>query len=282
MNSDSRKHDSVKPDYYLGPPQKRWRDHFTQWVIGILAVFLFMPAITLADGSNAIYGAIYDTDGTPLAGVNVQVDDDNKAVTDNDGKWEITNLSAGGYNVVASKKAYTFTSPNVTLDNQELRTEVRITVGPQGPDNHTIYGAIFDNDGTPLVGVNVQVDDNYKAISDADGKWEISELSAGVYNVTASKKAYTFTSPEVTLDAQEFRTEVIITVGPQGSDNHIIYGTVYDNDGTPLVGVNVQVDDDNKAVTNVDGKWEIADLLAGDYNVVASKKLYTFEYAPQK
>jgi len=280
MNSDSRKHDSVKPDYYLGPPQKRWRDHFTQWVIGILAVFLFMPAITLADGSNAIYGAIYDTDGTPLAGVNVQVDDDNKAVTDNDGKWEITNLSAGGYNVVASKKAYTFTSPNVTLDNQELRTEVRITVGPQGPDNHTIYGAIFDNDGTPLVGVNVQVDDNYKAISDADGKWEISELSAGVYNVTASKKAYTFTSPEVTLDAQEFRTEVIITVGPQGSDNHIIYGTVYDNDGTPLVGVNVQVDDDNKAVTNVDGKWEIADLLAGDYNVVASKKLYTFEYAP--
>lgn len=110
MNSNSRRYDSAKPDCYLGPPQKRWRDHVTQWVIGVLAVFLFIPTITLADGSNAIYGKIFNTDGTIITGVNIQVNGENKTVTDDDGKWEVTNLSAGAYKVAATKKFFTFVS----------------------------------------------------------------------------------------------------------------------------------------------------------------------------
>ncbi|MEK8021789.1 MAG: Calx-beta domain-containing protein, partial [Candidatus Parabeggiatoa sp.] len=58
MNSYSRKHDPARQDSNLGPPQKRWRDHFASWVmVGILTVFslgALMPISSLAEDDGSI------------------------------------------------------------------------------------------------------------------------------------------------------------------------------------------------------------------------------------
>jgi len=56
-----------------------------------------------------------------------------------------------------------------------------------------------------------------------------------------------------------------------GSAQYNITGTVTDDDGNPLFGVNVVLQGQQKgAVTDIDGKYIIADIEEGDYNLAAS------------
>ncbi|MEK8015420.1 MAG: carboxypeptidase regulatory-like domain-containing protein, partial [Candidatus Parabeggiatoa sp.] len=216
-----------------------------------------------------IWGRIFGENGDPIEDVTIKVGDQT-TTTDDSGKWEVGGLAEGDYTVIASKKLYTFTPKNVTLSGQEFAKEVIITQGSSLVE-YVVYGTIFNNDGNPIKGVIVKVGDQTTTTDDS-GKWEITDLSKDDYTAVASKKLFTFTSPKVTL-GDNLRTEVKIMVSPQITEYYAVHGTITDTDGNVLAGVTVQIGD-KTAVTDADGKWEITDLLKGDYAIVASKEGY--------
>jgi uncharacterized repeat protein (TIGR01451 family) len=221
--------------------------------------------------SYTVWGRIFNENGEPIAGVAVKVGEQT-TTTDDTGKWEIADLEAGKYTVIAGHKLHTFTPKEVTLGGMESTTEVKITLGPPRDDDYTIYGIIIDADGNALAGVNVQVDDDNKTVTGNEGKWEITDLLEGDYTIVASKEGYTFEPKDVTLGNQEFITEVVLS--PQ-ADHYTVSGTIVDILGNPMAGVTVQVGD-KQAVTDSEGQWEITDLLAGDYTVDPTKSGYHF------
>jgi len=228
-------------------------------------------------GLYSVLGRIVDKNGNPIEGVIVQVGD-KTSTTGELGLWKIVTVE-GSYTIVATKEGYTFTPQDVTLGNQNVITEVTITLAGSGelPDSYTVFGHIFNEDGNPMAGVAVKVGDQITK-TDETGRWEIGSLEAGQYTVLAGMKLHTFTSPKVTLGGMVSTKEVKITLdSPGGSgdepDNYTVYGTITDAEGNALAGVNVQVGD-KTAVTDADGEWEVSDLLKGDYAIVASKEGY--------
>lgn len=221
-----------------------------------------------------VWGSIFDENGDPIEGVLIKLGEQT-ATTDEIGFWSIYGIPEGSYTVVAGKKTYTFTSPEVTLGNQEFITEVKILLDSPGTDDdYVVYGVITDADGNPLAGVNVQIG-NKTVITDAEGKWEIVDLFEGNYTVVASKEGYTPASKDVTLANQEFRTEVALTLVAVTSDGYTVQGIIVDIFGNKIAGVTVQVGD-KQTVTNTEGEWEITGLSEGDYTVVPTKSGYHF------
>ena len=157
-------------------------------------------------------------------------------------------------------------------------TEVKIKLDSPGGtnDDYTAYGTITDADGNALAGVSVQVDGDNTVETDADGKWEITDLLKGDYSIVASKEGYSPVSQDVTLESKDFRTEVTLTLSKQAVPNeYTVYGTITDADGNAVAGVTVRVGD-NTVVTDADGKWEITGLSEGSYSIIASKDGFTF------
>ena len=127
-----------------------------------------------------------------MAGVTVQVGD-KQAVTDVDGNWKITDLLVGDYTVVPTKSGYHFTSKDITLDNQELTTEVALE--PARGD-FKAFGIIKDKFRAPIADVKVEIYSGTTlvttTVTDPKGQWEIAGLVEGGYSVIASKFGYVF------------------------------------------------------------------------------------------
>ena len=221
----------------------------------------------------AIFGTILDLFGNPIAGVTVEVAD-KTAVTDEDGIWEIIELSEGDYTVLASKDGYPFAPKEVTLGSDPIRTEVALKIVS------TIFGTIVDIFGNPLKNVVVQAGDK-ETITDELGQWKITDLSEGEYTVTASKEGieYWFSPKNLTLVGEQTQeVNMALVTG---------FGTIKDKFYDQIAGVTIRVykkdavNDDGllaTAVTDEEGYWEVTGLLApNEYTVVASKNRYIFE-----
>jgi len=220
-----------------------------------------------------VYGTIFNTDGKPLAGVTVQVGDQT-VVTDENGQWEITGLSENKYSVVASKKAFTFAPQEVELGGNNPRIEVKITVGPsEPPPSYAVSGTITDTDGNKLAGVSVQINDGKTVVvTDAEGKWEITDLPKGNYTVTASKEGYIIAPKDFVVDGENVTLNLVIET-PEGE--YTAYGTIRDEVGNKLAGVTIQVAGQT-VITDAAGNWEVPNLQEGEYIVIVSKEGYIF------
>jgi uncharacterized repeat protein (TIGR01451 family) len=221
----------------------------------------------------AIFGTIVDPFGNPIEGVTVEVAD-KTAVTDEDGQWQIIDLSEGEYTALASHEAYVFAPKTVTLGTETIKTEVALKIVS------TLFGRIVDIFGNPLENVVVQAGDK-ETLSNELGQWKITDLSEGEYTVTANKEGieYWFLPEPITVvgnQIQEVNMELVTG-----------FGTIKDKFNDPIADVTVRIykkDTVNNegllatAVTNEEGYWEATGLLApNEYTVVASKHRYIFE-----
>jgi len=139
-------------------------------------------------------------------------------------------------------------------------------------DNHTASGTILDKFGNPLSGVTVQIGDK-SVVTDTNGNWEIAGLANGEYTATVTKDGIKFKSQNLVVNGENITLNLEGEVIDPGE--YTIYGTIRDEAGTKLEGVEVQAAGQT-VTTDAAGNWIIPNLQEGEYKVIASKDSYTF------
>jgi protocatechuate 3,4-dioxygenase beta subunit len=219
---------------------------------------------------GSITGSVTDAkDGSPIVGATVS-DSVRTATTDATGKYTIADVPPGTYQVVASKQGYQ--SSSLTVNVLSGATALANLSLSQIILPGSITGSVTDaKDGSPIVGATVS-DSVRTATTDATGTYTIANVPPGSYQVTASKEGYQSSSSTVGVlqgatAVANFSLSQIILPGR-------ITGTVTSaKDGSPLVGATVS-DSIRTATTDATGKYTIANVLPGTYQVVASKEGY--------
>lgn len=140
--------------------------------------------------TSSIYGIITDLKKAPLESASVMLIGDASnysGFTDASGKYNLSGVPAGTYTIVVWKAEYR----NVTLAN------FTFLGGYSYPWNVTLssitgglYGTITDLKKVPLENATVSLigtTQNYSQISDENGKYNITELQPGVYDLLVQK-----------------------------------------------------------------------------------------------
>jgi thermitase len=237
-------------------------------LLGSTALANFSMSQIILPGS--ITGAVTDAkDGSPIGGAQVS-DGIRTVLTDAAGKYTISNVPPESYQVVASKEGYQTSSSTASV--LQGTTAVANFSLSQIIVPGSITGSVTDaKDGSPIVGATVS-DSIRTATTDATGKYTIDNVPPGTYQVVASKEGYQTSSLTVSvlqgaIAVANFSLSQIILPGS-------ITGSVTNaKDGSPIVGAAV-TDGTRTATTDASGKYNIADVPLGSYQVVASKEGY--------
>jgi len=136
----------------------------------------------------------------------------------------------------------------------------------------TITGIVTDtDDGSAVAGATVS-DGTRTVLTDAVGQYTISDLPPGTYEVTASKEGYESSSLTVTVlegNTAEANLSLIRIIVP-GTITGIVTDT---DDGSAVAGATVS-DGTRTTTTDATGRYIIASVSPGTYQVTASKSGY--------
>ena len=135
-----------------------------------------------------ITGSVTDAkDASPMVGATVS-DGTRTATTDATGTYSIANVPPGTYQVTASKSGYQ--SSSLTLSVLAGATAIANLSLSQIIVPGSITGSVTDaKDGSPIAGAAVS-DGTRTVLTDATGKYTISDIPAGSYQVVAGKEGY--------------------------------------------------------------------------------------------
>jgi len=257
--------------------------------------------------TGTVSGIVEDADGNPLEGVVLTLDDGDAATVDPtettgaDGTYIFTDVPAGTYDVVETQpENYTSVSdedttpedPTIGDDDGIVNESIPVKVEP-GED---------DENNDSLEGVVVTLDDGNPATTDpteitgADGTYEFPIVPVGTYTVVQTQPAdYTSVSDEDTTPEDPsvgdndgvVNDEIPVKVEPgeddenndfiESPDSGTVSGIVTDEEGNPLEGVVLTLDDGDAATvdptetTGADGTYEFLDVPVGTYDVVETQ-----------
>lgn len=109
------------------------------------------------------------------------------------------------------------------------------------------------------------------ATTDENGAYEMNDIDAGTYTITATLAGYAQGSQEVTVETDQVATaDFMLEASEPGS----ISGTVTDErSGDPIQGAEVNYGD-GSVMTGADGTYEIAEMSPGSYNLTVSYEYY--------
>jgi hypothetical protein len=153
------------------------------------------------DLSGEVRGTVVDEAGTPLIAADVRFDldtgeDDNcETTTDSHGHFDCAMLMGGSYKPsvmpqAGARIALPGTNPNVTVPKNGVVENVTLTVKNE---RLSIRGTVVDDANAPLSDVHVEaismgppsMMDFPSAMTDANGRFEITNLAAGTYSLHA-------------------------------------------------------------------------------------------------
>lgn len=171
---------------------------------------------------------------------------------DNDGKLEV---------VMASTDIFIWdTNGNATdrlpwpMFHQNIR---RTGLVPQTAD---ISGVVTD-DGVPLSGVTITLNDGSAKVTDIDGTYLFSDVDPGTYVITPTLTGYTFNPVIRTIQ---------IPPDAKNQDFSIQYynvsGSIIGSNGLPYAGINISTGTNN-GVSDQNGAYIIKKLLDGTHTI---------------
>lgn len=171
------------------------------------AQHLTVSANFTVSGAN-VSGIVFDSDGiTPLRTVRVTLSNAAGDIlfmfTEADGGYAFQGLAAGSYQVEANDLAHSFATRNVTLTANQISTGQNFVSGTL-----SLSGKVTDNLGaaSPDAAVTVRFADPLRSdplvaylVSDADGRFQVSNLLPGAYIVAAIKQGYARTEAPINI-----------------------------------------------------------------------------------
>lgn len=167
--------------------------------------------LTLHIGPTLVVHVV-DQRGAAVAGARVSKLDNLDALTDRDGKVAFRSPPGHAYVSVVAP-GYASSTLALYLDDDPRSTvDRKVVLGPTAP----IGGIVIDQDGAPIPGASVQVDeadDSWSASATADdrGRWRLDGFGAGRLRLVAnSDAARTARVPSVAFDARAPRLDLVI------------------------------------------------------------------------
>ena len=245
---------------------------------------------------NSISGVVKDGKGNPArdAKVSVQymptiddIQDSNIFVikmmgqlrqpvkTDNNGKYEITSLMPGNYNIEIYSATYgRKVKKNVIIKSDTKISKLNFTLWE--PETiSSIYGKVTEEDSvTPIANALITLIDSNNVLvgeileSSSKGTFEIKGLNEGTHYLCVKKEGLATAIKEIKIQKGK-KINVRLIMGMPGS----ISGTVYRNDQkTPAKNIGVfavKKDSTGIATTDENGFFKIIDLKQGIYELQA-------------
>jgi hypothetical protein len=192
-------------------------------------------------------------------------------LTDANGIYTFSDLTAATYGVTPVLAGYTFSPPSRS-----------VRVGPDtlnadftGSGIYSIRGTIRGTNGTTgLAGVTVNAGSR-AADSGANGAYVISNLPPATYTVTATLAGHTFVPPSRVVTASnhvtgvDFRSGLLFTVSGRITEN-----------GNGLAGITVNAGS-RSGVTDTNGNYTITNVVEGTNAVAPSSADYVFSPGQQ-
>lgn len=243
------------------------------------AVYYFkFVSFTLVAQTGAISGTVrHATSEEPLYYASVSVTVGTLTMTaysDALGQYRIPNVPSGTYNVTASLSGFEPSSyPGVVVQNGSETIGIDLVL-VEKPTR--LYGIV--RSGTflvPSVLITV-IGTDLSTNTSIEGYYEITNITAGTYSLGASLEGYT---PITVVGVVVPRGgEVQVNINMTSIPGPSISGQVLSSDGDePLSGVVVVVTGatvKRNTLSNVDGKFEVTGLIAGNYTIKFSLEGY--------
>ncbi len=140
---------------------------------------------------------------------------------------------------------------------------------------YTITGRVTGLLGDPLPGVIIAVD-GQQAETNARGYYRLTEIKAGNYTLVANHDKYAFNTFDITIGKNHPSVHNIVSLSEA---LYTIEGHVTDKNGQPLFGVLIEAGE-HTARTDENGYYQLTDLLANKYTVIA--QLAPHNFTPRK
>ena len=157
-------------------------------------------------GGGRLSGVVQDdSTGLPIEGAVVSImpltyAKPKRAVTGQDGTYELTGIKPGVYIAVCRAKGYIgefyqdkhcwLKAEHIKVEVDQVTDNINFGLAPQQEGAYAIMGIVTDQSGAPVEGALVQAQDTEQlmaaAITDEDGSYDLSQLPAGEYILTAS------------------------------------------------------------------------------------------------
>jgi len=225
--------------------------------------FLLDPITT-----GTILGTAIDAvTGAPIANAVIEIAGQ-QVRTDQQGRFRVNEVESGDITVSGAQSGYRSDAAALVLEalqTAEATLELEpITTG-------TIRGIVTDaSTGAPLAEAAVGAGDQ-RTSTDADGRFLLEDVEAGMLEVAASKAVYVPNSSNVALEAMaDIETRVELTPITWGS----VSGVVRDiNTQQPLAGATVRIGGQT-VTTNNQGEFQLERVPAGDVSLTASLDRY--------
>jgi hypothetical protein len=289
----------------------------------VVALMLVLTGSALADASPyaTISGQVTDVEGNGLAGITVSASSDGSAVTGADGRYSIAWVDPGDHDVsfyeapggaVASRNLVALKYGQRTPFDQAVAVHVIAGEAHDGIDAQlhvggTVTGTITDAQGDPVAGIGVVLDGTaLSAESDAAGHYAITNAEPGSYSVRvepSTDSGYLPQSyggvptsgltglppPPPAPRTLNYAPVVVVAGATTGSIDvqlvsaGAITGTVTDDQGRPLAGVQVDVAPPGIEIvrggwmvitTDAAGAYRIDQLVPGTWHVLFSAPGY--------
>ena len=229
-------------------------------IITVLPTISGSDVIKYFKNGTQYYAVVLDGNGNPLVGVNVTFNIDGvfyTKVTDENGIAMLSiNLRPGSYIITAIHPNGLMTSNTITV----LPTISGSDVIKYFKNGTQYYAVVLDGNGNPLVGVNVTFNIDgvfYTKVTDENGIAMLSiNLRPGSYIITAIHPNGLMTSNTITVLSTIISEDIV----KEYINDTQYTATILDDNGNPLVGVNVTFNIDGVFYTKVTDENGIAVL----------------------
>lgn len=157
---------------------------------------------TVTSGGEAVPGVRVNLDGTELY-----------AMTDIEGKYKFAHLKPGSYTITAQHAGYEAMNQTAVI-GEGATTTVDMQLSPK--TFVTLSGVIKSETDTPIVGAEVRLGDEKKAVSDADGAYVISGLDVNAtYEVLVTSHGYLDYKAKVATENADLTHDVVMVMTPR-------------------------------------------------------------------
>jgi protocatechuate 3,4-dioxygenase beta subunit len=223
--------------------------------------------------TSTLTGNVSDSSGTPISGVKVTVAGTAiSATTVRDGNYSLTGVPYGSVNLIFEAANYESKVVAVTVSSATTSVPL-VTLLPATTEGNTavVTGTVQDSNGAPVSGVKVTVVGTaISSVTAADGKYSLAGVSYGSVSLTFEAANYVSKVVAVTVNSTTISVPTVTLLPATAEGNTaVVTGTVQDENGTPVKGVRVLIENTTvSAVTVDDGSFAISDVPYGSYKVI--------------
>jgi hypothetical protein len=137
----------------------------------------------------------------------------------------------------------------------------------------SITGQVTSSTGAPLTGATVSYG-SFSASTDASGNYTLSNVPAGIAQLTASLSGYQSVTQSVTVTANAQATaDFVLSTGPAPGSTGSVSGKVSSSTGGALAGATVSYSG-GSAITDTSGSYALSNVPTGNVAITAALNGY--------